>query len=402
VQPAVPVVVAPDSFKGTLTAPEAAAAIERGLLRGARDAGRQVQVRSVPVSDGGDGLVEVLLAAGFTRHVHPVPGPLGDPVEAAYATGADDDGTPLAVVELAAAAGLSLLPTGPDRGTARTSSTDGVGQLVGAALDGGARRIVVGLGGSATTDGGVGLARALGARFLDADGRDLATGGSALVDLARVDVTGLDPRLADVELVIACDVDNPLTGPTGAAATYGPQKGADADTVALLDEGLRRLAGVLRRDTGVDVADLAGGGAAGGTPATALALLGARLVPGVELVLRLVGLERALAGAALVVTGEGCLDAQSLRGKAPIGVARAAAGQGAPVILLAGRVDLDPAGQTALGSLGSRGAHGLAEVEPDPDRRTADAGRTLERLAATVLPPVLASLPVPADLPRSP
>lgn len=396
------VVVAPDKFRGTLRAAEAAAAIAAGARDAAEERGATLRVRTCPVADGGDGLVEAAVAAGFTAHERTVTGPTGDAVGARFATGTDPvDGRSLAVVELAAASGLALLPGGrPTPDTARAAGTRGTGELVAAALDTGVERVLLGLGGSAGTDGGTGLAAALGARFLDASGRELAPGGAALRHLDRVDVSALDPRLATVDVVAACDVDSPMTGPRGAARVYGPQKGAAPADAARLDDGLRRLAQVLHRDTGVDVERLPGAGAAGGTGGGAVALLGARLVPGADVVLELVAFDRALVGAHLVVTGEGCLDAQSLSGKAPLGVARAAAARAVPVLFLAGRVDLDEAGVAVLQSLGAVGLHALTDLEPDLGAAQRDAAVLLRTLAARTVGPLIDGPDAPRSLPR--
>jgi glycerate kinase len=298
-----------------------------------------------------------------------------------------DGGT--AVLELATAAGLGLL----DRPAPLTAGTRGVGELVRHALDAGVRRIVLGIGGSATTDGGAGMLQALGVRLLDAEGAELPPGGGAVAGLDRIDPAGLDPRLAQVEFVVAADVDNPLTGPTGAAHVFGPQKGATPGQVAALDEALSRYGAVLARDLGTVVATVPGAGGAGGTAAGALAV-GARLVSGAGLVCDLVGLTAALAGADLVVTGEGSLDAQTLGGKAPAEVARRARAAGVPCVALAGRVELD-AGQ--LAAAGFAAAHALTEVEPDLDRCLAEPARVLADLAAAVVPGIAAQAP-----PRSP
>jgi glycerate 2-kinase len=240
---------------------------------------------------------------------------------------------------------------------------------------------VLGIGGSATTDGGAGMAAALGARFLDGAGDRLPPGGAALLRLAHVEVDGLDPRLRDCQVTVAADVDNPLVGPEGAAHVYGPQKGAAADQVLLLDSALRRYARVLAADLGRDLADTPGAGAAGGLGAGAIAFLGARIRPGIELVLELLGFDQAAAKADLVVTGEGKLDAQSLRGKAPMGVARAAAAHGVPVVALAGVVEV---ADRELRAAGFEEAHALTELEPDPQRSMAEAAPLLERLAERV------------------
>ncbi len=376
--PRLTVLVAPDSFKGSLPADQVAVAVGTGLRTAAATAGVTLDVLHRPVADGGEGTVAMVLAAGWDPLEVGVSGPTGDPVRATLAL--SPAGTPrrTAVVELATASGLGLLPGG--RPDPLRASTRGTGQLVAAALASGVERLVLAIGGSATTDGGTGLAAALGARFLDRAGAELPPGGGALSDLDRIDVSGLDPRLRDVEVVVASDVDNPLTGPHGAARVYAPQKGASPEDVAVLDAGLVRLAEVLRRDLGVDVA-AAGAGAAGGVGAGALAFLGARLTPGIDLLLDLVGFDDALAGSDLVVTGEGSVDAQTLSGKAPVGVARRACRAGVPVILLAGRVDLDDAARTAFRDLGVVGVHALLDIEPDSVVAQRDAARLLTELA---------------------
>ena len=365
------VVVAPDKFKGSLTAPEAALAMAVGV----RAAVPSAEVRLLPVSDGGEGFVEAAVAAGYLRRTAVVSGPTGEDVRAQLAV---KDGC--AVLEMAEASGLRLLPKGVR--APRTASTSGTGQLVLAALDAGADRVVLGVGGSATTDGGAGMAQALGARLLDADGHELPPGGAALVDLDRVDVSGLDPRLHDLHVVVATDVDNPLVGPSGAAAVYGPQKGAGPEDVALLDAGLRRWADVLLRDVGADVADVPGAGAAGGLGAGALAFLGARQESGIEAVLDIVGFDDALRGADLVLTGEGSLDEQSLFGKAPVGVAAAAGRAGVPVVALVGRLALDDVQVHRAGFVVARA---LLELQPDVGRAMADAAALLAGLAASVV-----------------
>ena len=376
------VVVAPDSFKGSLPAHEVAAAIEAGM----HDVMAEVDVRRCPVADGGEGTVAVLLDAGWQPREHTVRGPTGAAVPATLALSPAGSTPRTAVVELAAASGLALLPDGPDP---RCAGTFGTGELVAAALTEGVSRLVLAVGGSATTDGGTGLATALGARLLDGDGRPLAPGGAALTALERIDLTGLDRRIAATDVVVARDVDNPLTGPSGAAAVYGPQKGATAADVAVLDAGLSRLAEVLRRDHGIDVENTPGAGAAGGAGAGALAFLGARLTPGIDLLLDLVGFDDALAGADLVVTGEGSVDHQSLAGKAPVGVAHRAHAAGVPVLVLAGRVDLDSADRARLTDLGVVATRALLDLEPDPALAMAQVAALLRELAArafTALP----------------
>jgi glycerate kinase len=371
------VVIAPDSFKGSLTAADAATAIAAGLRAAAGGLGLDLLER--PVADGGEGTVAMLLAAGWQPRERTVRGPTGASVRATYALSPAGDAVPTAVIELASAAGLGLLPGGPDP---LGASTYGVGELVDAALDEGVRRLVLGIGGSASTDGGAGLATALGARFLDDAGHPLEPGGGALGRLHRVDASGMDPRLHAVEVVVASDVDNPLTGAAGAARVYGPQKGATAPDVEVLEAGLARLAAVLRRDLGVDVEHVAGSGAAGGVGAGALAFLGARLTPGIDLLLDLVGFDEAVAGKSLVVTGEGSVDRQTLSGKAPLGVARRAHAAGVPVLVVAGRADLSTARHAALADLGVVAVRVLLDIEPDPVVAHRDAARLLADLTA--------------------
>jgi glycerate kinase len=364
------IVIAPDSFKGSLAADRAAAAIAEGVTRALPDA--ELVLR--PVADGGEGTVAATLRAGYEPRVVRVSGPDGRPVDAPIAL----HGT-TAVVELATAAGLGLLA----RPAPLTATTHGVGELVRAALDAGARRIILGIGGSATTDGGAGMLQALGARLLDAAGTEVSPGGAGLAHLDRVDAGGLDVRLAGVELVVASDVDNPLTGPTGAAAVFGPQKGASPGDVEALDAALTRYATVLARDLGVDVSTVPGGGGAGGTAAGAVAVLGATVVSGAGLICDLVGLDDALAGAALAITGEGAIDEQTVHGKAPAEVAARARTAGVPCVAVAGAVRLDG---NRLAAAGFVAAHALTEVEPDLDVCRAEPEPLLAELAARVVP----------------
>jgi glycerate kinase len=329
----VKIVVAPQALKGSLDAPAVGTAIAAGLRR----ALPEVQIAVVPIADGGEGTVEALIAAtgGSLRHAQ-VTGPLGQPVEARYGllgARAGED-APTAIIEMAAASGLPLVPE--DRRDPRVTTTYGTGELILAALEAGARRLLIGIGGSATNDGGAGMAQALGARLLDASGRELERGGSALARLDRIDVAGLDPRLTGVDVTVLSDVENPLCGPRGASAVYGPQKGATPAVVAELDAALAHYAMILRRDLGADVADRPGAGAAGGLGAGLMALLGARLRPGAAAVLEAIDLAGHLAGAALVVTAEGRVDEQTAMGKSVGAVARLARERGIPVVVLAG------------------------------------------------------------------
>jgi len=322
------VVVAPDSYKGSVSAIEVANAMERGVNRVFAEA----QVRKITIADGGEGTVEALVAStgGALRSVE-VSGPLGDPVRACW--GVLGDGR-TAVIEMAAASGLPLVAR--ERLDPRHASSYGTGELIRAALDAGLRRIIIGIGGSATNDGGTGMARALGVRFLDAAGRELTPGGAALANLATLDLQDLDRRLADSELIVACDVDNPLCGPRGASAVFGPQKGATPEMVAELDAALARFATVAQHSTGRDVAAQPGAGAAGGLGAGLLFFTPAHLRPGVGLVLETVGFADIVRTADFVITGEGRTDFQTAFGKAPVGVARVAKTFGAPVFCLSG------------------------------------------------------------------
>ncbi len=364
------VLIAADKFKGSLTAVQVAERVTAGLRRVVPD----LRVEALPVADGGDGTVDAAVAAGFERREVRVAGPLGEEVTAAFAL---RGGT--AVVEMAEASGLQRLPAGVF--APLTASTYGSGELLRAALDAGARTIVFGVGGSATTDGGAGMLSALGARFLTEGGEPVPPGGGGLAGLARADLSGLDPRLSSVELVLASDVDNPLTGPKGAPAVYGPQKGASPDDVETLDAALAHFAKVLEAQTGPRAAEYAaapGAGAAGGIGYGAL-LLGARFRPGIEVMLDVLGFAPALERASLVITGEGSLDEQTLHGKAPAGVAAAARAAGKEVVAVCGRLAL-PA--EALLRAGIARAYPLTSVEPDVARCIADAGPILERVAA--------------------
>jgi glycerate kinase len=328
------ILVAPQEFKGTLSAHEAAAAIADGFRQALPDA----EVLELPLSDGGPGFVECLVEALNGEYAQSaVTGPLGGQVLARWGlvTAAGEPGV-TAVLELASAAGLSLVPAGGLRPLDAT--TYGVGELIWHALSAGATRICLGVGGSATTDGGAGILQALGARLLD-DAGNLAPGGGPLTSLARLDLARLDRRLAGTELLVATDVRNPLSGPDGAAAVYGPQKGASPQQVELLDAGLRRWAEVLEQVTGHSVDDLPGAGAAGGAAAGLVACCGARIVSGFDLVAEAVGLAAHLAWADVAVTGEGRFDSQSLQGKVTGRLAEMARAQDKRCVVLAGRVD---------------------------------------------------------------
>ncbi|MER6109490.1 glycerate kinase [Streptomyces hirsutus] len=367
--PARRVLVAADKFKGSLTAVEVAERVTAGLRRAVPG----LEVEALPVADGGDGTVAAAVAAGFDRREVRVTGPLGDGVTAAFALRGDT-----AVVEMAEASGLQRLPGGVL--APLTASTYGSGELLTAALDAGARTLVFGVGGSATTDGGAGMLAALGARFLKADGEPVAPGGAGLAELASADLSGLDPRLGEIAFVLASDVDNPLTGPKGAPAVYGPQKGASPEDVRRLDAALAHFVKVLEEPAGAGATEFAaspGAGAAGGIGYGAL-LLGARFRPGIEVMLDVLGFAPALERADLVITGEGSLDEQTLHGKAPAGVAAAARAAGKEVVAVCGRLALPP---EALGRAGIRRAYALTDLEPDVATCIAEAGPLLERTA---------------------
>ncbi|MET9465265.1 glycerate kinase [Streptomyces sp. NPDC006544] len=371
------VLIAADKFKGSLTAVQVAERVTVGLRRAVPG----VEIETLPVADGGDGTVAAAVAAGFERREVRVTGPLGDQVTAAFAV---RGGT--AVVEMAEASGLQLLPAGVF--APLTATTYGSGELLKAALDAGARSIVFGVGGSATTDGGAGMLAALGAVFLDANGEPVGPGGGALATLASADLSGIDPRIRDVDFVLASDVDNPLTGPKGAPAVYGPQKGASPEDVATLDAALAHFAAVLEKSIGslaAEAADSPGAGGAGGIGYGAL-LLGASFRPGIELMLEVLGFAPALERATLVITGEGSLDEQTLHGKAPAGVAAAARAAGKEVVAVCGRLLLT---REALQAAGIRRAYPLTEIEPDPAVCIANAGPLLERVAANIAADVL-------------
>lgn len=322
------IVIAPDSYKESLSAAEVALAIEAGF----REVFPGARFCRLPVADGGEGTVDAMVAALDGRRVPVrVTGPLGEPVEAFY--GLCGDGA-TAVIEMAAASGLALVP--PAQRNPLLTTSFGTGELIRAALDEGARHLIIGIGGSATNDAGAGMLQALGAALLDGAGRALARGGGALGDLARIAVDGLDPRLAACRIEVACDVDNPLTGARGASAVFGPQKGATPALVTQLDSALAHFAVHARQATGRDVAEIAGAGAAGGLGAGLMFFTSARLRPGVGIVLDAVGFAEIVKTADFVITGEGRTDFQTAFGKAPVGVAKVAKQFGVPVFCLSG------------------------------------------------------------------
>jgi glycerate 2-kinase len=373
------IIVAPNSFKGSLSATQAAKAIARGV----REAFPDADIVEIPVADGGDGTVEALVSAHHGRYERVnVEGPLGDPVLASFGL---IDGGRTAVVELASASGYVLVS--PAARDPRKTSTYGFGQLLEASRKSGAKSVIAGIGSSATNDGGVGMAQALGYRFFDAAGRDLPRGGAALMRLERIDATGLDPGWRSVQVKVACDVTNPLTGPEGASAVYGPQKGADAQTVRILDRALARLAAVIESQYGKRVADIPGAGAAGGTGAGLMAFLDAKLVSGAGLVVDASGFNEALTGAQLVITGEGRADGQTAYGKAPGEVARRAQAAGVPVVLLAGSKG---AGWETLLQKGISSVVGLAQEGDNLTELMQDARPALTRAAAQAVREMLA------------
>lgn len=367
------IVIAPDSFKDSLDA----AGVARAIAQGLAGVLPQAELIECPMADGGEGTMDAILAAttGQLRR-ETVRGPLGEPVEAGWGWLPE---TRTAIIEMAQASGLQLLTT--EQRDACRSSTWGTGQLIAAALDAGAKRIVLAIGGSATNDGGSGMLRALGLRLLDAEGQALEEGGLALSRLATLDASGLDARLGDVQVEVAADVDNPLCGPHGASAIFGPQKGASPEQVAALDQALGHFADHSAQALGEDVREFPGCGAAGGMGFAARAFMGARFRPGVEVVAELAGLDELVRGADLVITGEGRFDAQTLRGKTPFGVARVAKRHGAPVVVIAGTLG---AGYEALYQHGIDAAFALASGPMTLQQACAEAPALLEARAGDI------------------
>ena len=322
------ILVAPDSFKGSLTAMEAAESIGRGIQK----ADPEIEVDLLPMADGGEGTVQSLVDATKGEIIKKeVTGPLGEPVKAFY--GLLGDGK-TAVIEMAAASGLPLLPE--EKRNPLKTTTYGTGELIASALEAGVEKIIIGIGGSATNDAGVGMAQALGAEILDAQGEEIAFGGGSLDQITEINLDSLDSRLEDVEILVACDVDNPLFGKEGAAYVYAPQKGADKEMVEKLDQNLRHFNQLVIKELGKNTNQIPGAGAAGGLGAGLVAFLDAELKAGVDIILDLINFEKRLKGVDLVITGEGMLDGQSIYGKTPVGVSRSAAKKNIPVIALAG------------------------------------------------------------------
>jgi glycerate 2-kinase len=378
------IVIAPDKFKGSLSAPDVARHLESGLRSATAGRPGTLEVLRIPVADGGEGTLDAAVGSGFIRRSAVVSGPTGQPLTAEFAVRGRE-----AVIEMAAASGLAVLPPSavskhdggrPGSASARTASSLGTGELIRAALDAGCRQIILGVGGSANTDGGAGVLQGLGARLLDAAGDELPLGGAALANLASIDFSGFDTRLEESRFVLASDVDNPLLGPEGAAAIFGPQKGATPADVGELDAALANFVQVLAAEIGpraVKAANAPGAGAAGGVGYAAIAALAASRRPGIDVVLEFTRLAERLDGADLVITGEGSLDEQSLLGKTPMGVARAAAGAGLPVLAVCGRTTLSVEQQQGSGF---RQVYPLTALESRVEICIAEAGRLLEEL----------------------
>ncbi|GAA2137710.1 glycerate kinase [Arthrobacter humicola] len=375
------VVIAPDKFKGSLSAPDVARHVETGLQRAC---GGNLEVLRIPVADGGEGTLDAAVGSGFARRSAVVSGPTGEPVRADFAVRGR-----VAVIEMATASGLAVLPgsgagAAPDSASATGASSLGTGELIRAALDAGCRQIILGVGGSANTDGGAGVLQGLGARLLDADGRELPLGGAALARLAWIDFSGFDSRLDEARFVLASDVDNPLLGPSGAARIFGPQKGATPADVVLLDAALAHFVQVLTSEIGpraLRAAEAPGAGAAGGVGYAAIAALAATRRPGIDVVLEFTGLAERLSGADLVITGEGSLDEQTLLGKTPAGVARAARRAGVPVVAVCGRTTLTPEQQKESGF---QQVYPLTSLEAKVETCIAEAGPLLEQLGKRI------------------
>lgn len=361
------ILIAPAAFKHSLSAAGVANAIARGLTR----SGLAAELVQIPMADGGNGTLDAFLATGGERVALTVEGPQGAPVEAAYGL---LDGGQTAVIEMALASGIELSPDN----NALTASTYGTGQLMRHALERGARRLIVGMGGSATTDGGAGCLQALGVRLLDAVGRDLPRGGGALRDLAHIETGGLDPRWRAVDLIIASDVENPAVGEHGAAAVFGPQKGASPQQVRLLDANLRHFFSLTDDLLRVDVREVRGAGAAGAFSGGLMAYLGGRIESGIDLVLAHNRFESLLSEASLVVTGEGQMDGQTIHGKGPVGVARVARDHGVATVAIVGGLNIDDA------VLHDAGIHAVLPITPRPmalDDALTSAADLIERAA---------------------
>ena len=327
------IVIAPDSFKGSLTAPQVAEAIEAGFLR----VFPSIVTEKLPMADGGEGTVASLVAASGGKVLQvSVRNPLGDQIPAEFGIMGDCQ---TAVIEMSSASGLTLISL--DRQNPMLTTTYGTGQLIRAALDTGCNKLIIGIGGSATNDGGAGMAQALGAKLLDTSGNQIGFGGVSLADIDKIDISGFDPRLSEVDVIVACDVSNVLTGKDGASYIYGPQKGATLDMVEILDRNLAHFADIIKRDLNQSVEDIPGAGAAGGLGAGLIAFTGAQLQAGIDIVLEVTDFKNRIQGSDLVITGEGRLDYQTSFGKTPAGVAKIARQYNIPVIAIAGSVTED-------------------------------------------------------------
>lgn len=369
------IVICPDSFKGSLSSIEAAEAIARGVLLAANS--KPVEIVSIPIADGGEGTVDALTSAtgGEVKHIR-ANDPLMRQIDSFY--GVVGDGS-TAVIEMAAASGLVLLSD--DERNPLVTTTHGTGELLSAAVDAGVTKIVIGIGGSATNDGGSGAMRALGARFLDKHGNELAQGGAALAGLAHIDMSGFKFPLGRVSVEVACDVSNPLTGPMGASAVYGPQKGATPEMVAQLDSALANFADVIKRDLGKDIDKMPGAGAAGGLGAGLAAFLDARLRSGIDMVLGAARFDEAIAGADLIITGEGRIDEQTAYGKTIGGILKRTKKPGVPVVAIAGAVQGDV---RALFDAGLVAAFSIAPGPVTLDYAMQNAAYLIEQTAANV------------------
>jgi len=367
------IVIAPDSYKGCLNAFNAALAMRRGVQRVYPDC----VIDMIPMADGGEGTVEAILCAVHGEKITiDVTDPLGRTIEATYAL--IDEGE-TAIIEMAAASGLTLLSN--QERNPRVTSTQGTGILIRNALDRGVKKILLGIGGSATNDGGAGLAVALGARLLDAQGNELPQGGAALANLVNIDMSGLDPRLAKVQIEVACDVKNPLCGPEG-ASVYGPQKGANPEDILVMDIALFNFGEVLSRVKGANLLELVGGGAAGGLGAGVVGFLGAKLRPGSQMVLEVANADEKIKHANLVLTGEGKTDFQTAYGKVPVGVSALALKYSVPVLVISGSVEGSP---DFLADLGIASCFSVAEGPATLDEAFLKADEQLERAVWRIL-----------------
>lgn len=348
------VIVAPDSFKGSLTSIQAACAMEKGIKKAAQNYKENVEIIKVPMADGGEGTVEAVISAVGGKIISTKAiDPLGREINSFF--GILPDNT--AIIEMAAASGLNLLK--PGEGNPMKTTSYGTGQIIKAALDIGCTKIILGIGGSATNDGGVGMCQALGIKFLDNKGEEIGFGGGQLNKIESIDVTGIDPRIANITLTIASDVQNVLTGKTGASAVYGPQKGATQEMIEILDNNLLHFAQIIKRDIGIDILNIPGSGAAGGLGGALMAFFNSKFRSGIEVIIELTKFEEKIKDATLIITGEGSTDYQTLYGKVPFGIAKVASKYKIPVICISGALgygyeDLYDAGLGALFSIVNR------------------------------------------------